>query len=292
MTGPRRHRSPPGRRAFTLVEVLVAVGVIALLVGLLAPAIGASRASADRVRDLAVARQLMVGYTSHAVDHAEMVLYGFLRNDPATGGPITARDHSGRTLRGLSAQRYPWRLLPWLDGRPDVLYRDLHDFEEAMRLAPDDFAYQFSVAPSFGLNQGFVGGSSDADGTPSVEHPATAALYGSSWYVRRLSDPARPSSLMVFATSYGQAARYGRLRLPGHYRITPPSVGRRLWQDRPADADTPSGLVGNVDLRHAGKAVGAMFDGHAAALGWDELQDMRRWAPTADRPDWTLEPHR
>jgi len=43
-------------------------------------------------------------------------------------------------------------------------------------------------------------------------------------------------------------------------------------------------------MRFNRKAAVGFLDGHAGLLGWEELQDMRHWAPKADRPDWVLSP--
>jgi hypothetical protein len=33
-----------------------------------------------------------------------------------------------------------------------------------------------------------------------------------------------------------------------------------------------------------------MFDGHAEALDFTQLEDMRRWSDIATKPDWSLRP--
>ncbi len=51
----------------------------------------------------------------------------------------------------------------------------------------------------------------------------------------------------------------------------------------------PGDNSGFVSLRHQGKGVAVMVDGHVAMLDWDQFNDMRRWSDFADAPDWTIQ---
>lgn len=57
------------RRAFTLVELLVVIGIIALLIAILLPALGAARAQAAGTASLSNLRQLALGLHLYATDH-------------------------------------------------------------------------------------------------------------------------------------------------------------------------------------------------------------------------------
>ncbi len=58
-------------RAFTLIELLVVVAVIALLIGILLPALGRARESARTVVCLSNQRQLVTAWSGYALDHHE-----------------------------------------------------------------------------------------------------------------------------------------------------------------------------------------------------------------------------
>jgi prepilin-type N-terminal cleavage/methylation domain-containing protein/prepilin-type processing-associated H-X9-DG protein len=82
------------RRAFTLIELLVVISIIALLVGILLPALGAARASARRITCAANVRQVMLAITIYADDYNQVLPP--LRSGP----PSDYNDWSGVLVDG------------------------------------------------------------------------------------------------------------------------------------------------------------------------------------------------
>ncbi|MDB5171474.1 MAG: prepilin-type N-terminal cleavage/methylation domain [Phycisphaerales bacterium] len=75
----------PRRRAFTLVELLVVIGIIALLIGILIPVLARARETAHRTACLSNLRSLGHAMLMYAQDHRDRL--------PNTNPPGTAKDY-------------------------------------------------------------------------------------------------------------------------------------------------------------------------------------------------------
>jgi hypothetical protein len=220
---------------------------------------------------------------------------GYATSAMVSTGGVIARDADGRRLTDSRALRYPWRLATYLDNSVEVMTRDL----EQIRADADGDAFLYdygvSLAPRFGLNQVFVGGSAEtvdpsrgwAFSTSAAVRQRTAA-WGDRWYARRNTDAVRSSELLVFASSTGVVSTRGDDTFDGHYRVDPPAFTGRVWQTSAPNESTAARLTGYASFRFAGKTVATMLDGSARTLSWAEAQDMRRWAPQATSETWML----
>lgn len=109
---PERVRYAPG---FSLIEMLAAIAVLAILAGILVIGIGRARESANRTQDLNNLRQLHAAWTLAATDQNGRVLMGFLRDE----------DHRDRPDPDFSFAHWPGRLAVYMDyefprGSPSV----------------------------------------------------------------------------------------------------------------------------------------------------------------------------
>ncbi|MFI4854737.1 MAG: type II secretion system protein [Phycisphaerales bacterium JB065] len=278
-TGSRRCplRRFTGDRAFTLIELLVVVAVIALLIGILLPALGSARASAYGLAELASGRSLMQGMNLYANDHDYKVLPGF-------ADPGVIYDDLGRAITFSEVRkRYPWRLLPYMDyqleggilvGEQTTLL-DKRGGDTVAGVPEFDYYYGVSVYPSMGYNARYIGG--DASEIVGNEQ----AFYNLTRPVMRMTDARSGSTLITFAS-----ARNNQLveATRGFHKVIAP--GPIASFDR---SDQPIAF-GYVDPRWSNRAAAAFFDGHADYMGIEDLTDMRFWANEArsrNDPEWS-----
>lgn len=268
------------------------MAIITVLIGILLPALAGVKAIGRQCVESSAARQLMAAYTMYADDYNGRVMPGYATNSMVRGqnAPL---DFAGEPIAGGPAneeiaKRYPWRLAPYLDYNFGGMYT--YDIDYSL----PDIKYRISLYPSLGINASFVGGNSHDLAFDS----RLTDIYGQ-WFVPRLDQPRRASELIAFASARGLNDGTDAIdgldpRQQGYFLVRSPnlfaSTGRQWRNQYEPDAANVGTNSGFVSLRHRGKAVTTMLDGHAETMGWDALNDMRHWADGATAPGWSLSP--
>ena len=129
------------RRGFTLVELLVVVGIIAVLVAILMPALGRAREHADRVKCLANLRTIGQALTMYTNQTGYYPCYEVLQQAGSGGGWVT-----GYAI-------WPTRLRLFLGGEQGVFYCRARDgrFEWKKGAVPGGVAVPAATAPYSGF---------------------------------------------------------------------------------------------------------------------------------------------
>jgi type II secretory pathway pseudopilin PulG len=297
--GRNRARTKRAQLGFSVTELLVVIGIVALLVALVIPAARMVRKAAAKTRELTTARMLGQAWTHYATDASGAVIPGFRTGLPAfgpDGTPIPPETFSGSGA--AIGARWPWRLTPYLGS--DVMNLFAGPQRKAllrMQSSPDRdrFYYLASLVPSFGLNSAWVGGDSDRLGflPPTIGGQPNPFR---NFYVTRLSQAAHPERLTLFASSrmvndFGNdplGQYFDGATIEGYFRIDSPWFQARIWAESYSPDDPAS--AGNVSARADGDAVVVTASGATEAVPVQQLDDMRRWADQADRIDWRLAP--
>jgi len=82
------------RKAFTLIELLVVISIIALLVGILLPALGAARRTAQDVKCASNMRQQMVGVFGYSTDNRGILPIGYTNSNPQVYWSVLINDYT------------------------------------------------------------------------------------------------------------------------------------------------------------------------------------------------------
>ena len=301
-------RARRGRGGFTLVELLVVVAVIALLIGVLLPALAGARASGQQAQAANNIRQMLIGLTAWSTENDLLIpginttgseYDGLPNTDVLDRSPVRAAQNWDWLSNSLAQDGLPNRRLP----RMAALFSEYGDPTVGQELTATDLTGLESdeveqleselggsiTAPSYFMPMGFqyAGETIDAGGgdirqwgAPSPEREAVSLP--ENWFPRLTSIGQESLKVAVAdgavrldpsrTIDAGPFADPTQTENYGLFGMAPPT-----WTDSPNYAAEP----GRVELayRHNGRMNAGFFDGHLELLEPDESQEPKLWYP-------------
>lgn len=230
-------------RAFTLIELLVSIAIIALLVGIMLPALASTRAAGARIVCLSNQRQIMLAATVYAHEHGDHLMPALYTNFETTPAASVAWDYIER-FEPSGIVREAGAI--W-DRTETGTVLQCPAFE-----GPANWGQNDEPASGYNYNTSYLGGPTlgpdpryprgDGPRADTQGRPIAASA--------RLDEIADPSWCVAFGDGgFGEGANKF-MRAP-----------RRGSRD--SDIGRAGHGAGAQAFRHAGSSVGVLADGHA-----------------------------
>jgi len=259
------------RRAFTLVELLVVIGIIVILIALILPALGRAREQASAIKCASNLGQLAKHWHSYSAENRNLALPGRLPKFNAFNTPYLLGN--GLQYRPHWYEMLGAQMKIYADRNPSPAQRDTWKVDSDLYTCPT-VDWRNSRNFVWGYNYQFLGNTHDRPADLQPVH-----------YPVNLSGLPKASDTVMAADCMGTAAGKPAVGRAAHYddgTRDPYALGNKghlLDPPRLLDGDsdyadpelrTPEHRSA-PDPRHAGRANVAFLDGHVERLTLQEL---------------------
>ncbi|MCC6423332.1 MAG: prepilin-type N-terminal cleavage/methylation domain-containing protein [Phycisphaerales bacterium] len=243
-----RYHAQRLRKGFTLVELLVVIGIIALLVSILLPALNKARSSAQSIQCLSNLRQIGQAAIQFGNDHKYLLPTGNWYRINSESNPSV----SGITNYGAISDYL--NLKSWTKGESTV-----YTCPTLQSIAP---ALWF--ANTYAIN--YYGSSNPWNWTD-------AAMASSGWPMNRMTDVSKSANMVWFMDSYATDQYTGSSA--GWYWYTPLLASDMVFAVGEG-AGTGAQLFKGQMWPHNGSKNFAFVDGHAETVRKSEVPNENR----------------
>lgn len=299
------HRTQGFRRAsgFTLIELLVVISIIALLIALLLPALGAARAQANSAACLSNLRQMAISFSAYQADYSSY--------NPATAD--TAANIGTDYLNGYEPA-FGWGIFMWQEqlagygGAGEMFVDPVYNLDtwlpgirqrEGVNSETDPREHRHPPEPFWWGNYGMSRAVGGVIGTPEytrTEHfydPSGTPLAGDRGAGHKFDAPGRPAGTAV--GDFDTAINSGAIAyMPGEGSVIHPDDYVGMPSNHAADTHPAHAMNDLIHGRHPGPSInGLWLDGHATTTAVNELIQRDRnangGAVTTDHTYWQVD---
>ena len=283
-------------RGFTLVELLVVIGIIAVLIGILLPALGRARRQAQRVQCMNVMRQLATANVQYANDWKDWYVPAWQRRSPGADP-----DENDTQKVWIWIQNQAFRKLAINDGpfpqKTTLARRVSRNFvcpaaEAAFAWGNGDPLRPYDIADSYGYNVSNL-----------TSNSLIVAPDGSKWNMKENgSGPPewqfrgikrqwlrRPAEKLQFADAVHYQISASN---SSYYFGWAPSIPRIGEQSQNNDETVTGSKKNAIAFRHDRGVNVAFFDGHCEYLKYEDVvQPITSQDPNGTSEDPKKVPH-
>src|SRR4051794_29444648 len=190
------------RRAFTLVEMLVVMGIIAVLMGILLPVLGRVRQQANTVKCASTLRQFGPAWQMYAASNGALCLPGRL---PRYNGPASTYDlGEGEEYRPRWYELLGAQLKKYATKKPKKIEDDSWTITDEFFLCPAVYEWNNSRNYPYGYNYQYLGNARYKPGGAWINYPVKSGRI-------------KAAQTLMAADCMGTAAGKPRFKRSGYY---------------------------------------------------------------------------